>query len=386
MNINYHYFTIKTLALAAKFSEAEAQKTAHFSQLVDDFDLRQLNKYILTQNKPPQYFFEHGYAKEVELPGYGKLYEFISVATAIYIAMAISSQYQEETLLPYHFIPQNAGWQEYKQGDRTRLRCVKASACRSDSLILRWKQELANQQVADPVHIGMFLHTYADTYAHDGYSGLHGWENYSLIGKTTNHMGTIERYFYFNCPSIGHANVATLPDNGAEVFDYNRAVGPNDKTYADKIQRDNPKDYKICSREILRFLCMLNQQPEWEESQWDTFYGRIEEINQSILRNDEETTNISDLTAIWQKAFEKEGYRYSYDAKEGIKTEAKLWKSSAINKKERETADIREEDSLSVYTLSEEIYRFNMLAYQHLERVNGQKRFDENTYYTGEWV
>ena len=40
MDITFHYFAVKTLALEAGFPGAEAQRLAAFSQFVDDFDRR----------------------------------------------------------------------------------------------------------------------------------------------------------------------------------------------------------------------------------------------------------------------------------------------------------------------------------------------------------
>lgn len=42
MDITFHYFAVKTLALEAGFPGAEAQRLAAFSQFVDDFDRRGL--------------------------------------------------------------------------------------------------------------------------------------------------------------------------------------------------------------------------------------------------------------------------------------------------------------------------------------------------------
>ena len=38
MDISFHYFAVKTVAFAAGFSEAEAQRIAEFSQFIDDFN------------------------------------------------------------------------------------------------------------------------------------------------------------------------------------------------------------------------------------------------------------------------------------------------------------------------------------------------------------
>ena len=38
MDISFHYFAVKTVAFAAGFSEAEAQRIAEFSQFINDFN------------------------------------------------------------------------------------------------------------------------------------------------------------------------------------------------------------------------------------------------------------------------------------------------------------------------------------------------------------
>ncbi len=380
MNINYHYFVIKTLALEAKFSEMDAQKIAHYSQLVDDFDLRALNNNILVTNRPPDYFFEHNYAKEVNIPDHGTFYEFISAITAIDIILSISQQYQQETLVPFHFIPQYSTWKQEQSKDRTKLRCVKACECDSDSLILQWKKEIiesskninkkdSKEKALCLVHIGMFLHTYADSYAHNGFSGLHGWENYSFIENTTCKMDWLKIRFYYNTPSIGHANVGTLPDAGADEFSYMRPQNPNDKQYNEKVVKSNPLEYKNCSREIFDLLCTINGQNIWEQKEWDKFYNRITEINKQILKNDDETTNISELTKIWEKAFAKEQYKYSYNPNDGI---GKAFYNSSKNIEISKIDALEDNNQIFAYSLSDEIFYFNECAYKHLEKVNGQ--------------
>lgn len=380
MNINYHYFVIKTLALEAKFSETDAQKIAHYSQLVDDFDLRALNNNILVTNRPPDYFFENNYAKEVIIPNYGTFYEFISAITAIDIILSVSSQYQQETLVPFHFIPQYSTWKQEQNKDRTKLRCIKACECDSNSLILQWKKEIienskefnkkdSKEKALCLVHIGMFLHTYADTYAHHGFSGLHGWENYSFIKDTTCKMDWLKIHFYYNAPSIGHANVGTLPDAGADEFSYTRPQNPNDKQYNEKIVKSNPLEYKNCSREIFNLLCTINSQNIWEQNKWDELYSRIAEINKQILKNDDETTNVSELTKIWEKAFAKEQYKYSYNPNDGIQ---KAFYDTSKNLKTSEINDLEDNTKIFAYSLSDEIFHFNECAYEHLKKVSEQ--------------
>lgn len=39
MDINYHYFAVKTLADLAGFPDADSQRIASYSQFVDDYDI-----------------------------------------------------------------------------------------------------------------------------------------------------------------------------------------------------------------------------------------------------------------------------------------------------------------------------------------------------------
>ena len=61
MDINYHYFVVKTLACHAGFQEKDAQTIAYYSQQVDNFNLCEP---VCVEQKPPQFFFDHHYAKK----------------------------------------------------------------------------------------------------------------------------------------------------------------------------------------------------------------------------------------------------------------------------------------------------------------------------------
>ena len=63
MNIDFHYFVIKTLAYTAGFSEDDAQTIAYYSQQVDDFTK---SSPMRVRQEPPAYFIEKGYAGKLE--------------------------------------------------------------------------------------------------------------------------------------------------------------------------------------------------------------------------------------------------------------------------------------------------------------------------------
>ena len=49
MDINFHYYTVKTLAVKAGYTDDEAQTIANYSQFVDDFTNY---KYMLLSSVP----------------------------------------------------------------------------------------------------------------------------------------------------------------------------------------------------------------------------------------------------------------------------------------------------------------------------------------------
>ena len=63
MDIDYHYFVIKTLAHAAGFPEEDAQTIAYYSQQVDDFT-KCIPMWV--RQEPPAFFIENQYAKKME--------------------------------------------------------------------------------------------------------------------------------------------------------------------------------------------------------------------------------------------------------------------------------------------------------------------------------
>lgn len=53
MNISYHYYTVKTLAVKAGFDDGDAQVIAYYSQMVDDFVL---SHRVIMKETPPSFF------------------------------------------------------------------------------------------------------------------------------------------------------------------------------------------------------------------------------------------------------------------------------------------------------------------------------------------
>ena len=98
MDIDYHYYVIKTLARTAGFDEEDSQTIAYYSQQVDDF-VKCLPMRV--RQEPPAFFTEKGYAGK----SLGGTWQVVPHPTGIDILQSVSGQYQHTTLAPFHFIP-----------------------------------------------------------------------------------------------------------------------------------------------------------------------------------------------------------------------------------------------------------------------------------------
>jgi hypothetical protein len=132
-----------------------------------------------------------------------------------------------------------------------------------------------NRQV-NLMRIGMLLHTFADTYAHQNFSGYWGWENHSYIEKVVNNIdnkditSSYSPNFHWTLPSIGHANVNHAPDDSNVTFHMRQKVSKGG-TYSIYYNRSNTREYVTASKEIMNFLLSCLELPPIEENVWDEF-------------------------------------------------------------------------------------------------------------------
>lgn len=279
MNISYHYYTIKVLAVRAGFQEEEAQTVAYYSQMVDDFVL---SHRIIVGETPPPFFIENGLAQELGDGNWG----FLPCPTGVNFIKSVSHGYQRHTLTPFHFIPPYAleAIESKPDFSRTDYRCVCAGE--GDDLLIHAivgdaARSAGNERsVENLMRLGMALHTYADTYAHCHFSGFHGYENEACLDKAYNkRTGTeafpdIERTLLREVPSIGHANVGTAPDICSYDIAYrmkaSASSGLDESGELDEmVERDNTVSFSQCSKQILDLLCEINGNPRYTDEEWE---------------------------------------------------------------------------------------------------------------------
>ena len=186
MDINFHYFAVKTIALFAGFTNDDAQIIAAYSQFVDDYDVWR------------NYSFEEvpDYAMSLVKKKSGNRYIFYSVTTGFTsltdTARLSISKYQREIVVPFHFIPVKP-LKDFDPGcSRSEYRTAPADITGS-FLIKELLDEARNKYRENAgkyelMRIGILLHIFADTYAHQNFSGFWGWENFSYLKRVTDNF------------------------------------------------------------------------------------------------------------------------------------------------------------------------------------------------------
>lgn len=337
MNINFHYFVIKTLACLAGFAEEDAQTIAYASQLVDDFR----PDAIYTDIRPPQFFFDHNLAKErmrlfQKFFGPGN-YCVTPLHTGIptFSISPVTEVFQKKTITPFHFIPVThietiMSDITAKKVDRTSLRCVACREIDRTSLIGLALQRTLQKCIRNPekkrdlVELGMLLHVYADTFSHEGFSGQQGWENHAKISSVVcdgSEVPVSASDFYYILPSVGHANVGHLPDVGAFIFTYQRKKGSESDNYSDPCKRDNRHTFMECAQRIFKILYAVGKEHPSEAEADRIFNKNGSEIGAGILKayrnrtsDDDEVCTYDGLVNIWSTLFPQIKYYYDTEA------------------------------------------------------------------------
>lgn len=152
MQKDVHFYLTYALAQKAGISRNDAVKIAWADQYTDDLT-------------------------EAELHG-------IQTQSAI-IGNWSDRQIQRSVLVPFHFIPGD---------DAEHPWAVTESSCRAIALL--------NEAVADVFRVGIALHTYQDTFSHQGWTGWN--EKFNACFPWY--------YIQSGIPEIGHAEMQAMPD------------------------------------------------------------------------------------------------------------------------------------------------------------------------------
>ena len=285
MDIAFHYFAVKTLAVLAGFGDDDAQVIAQNSQMVDDFDF---TAYWNCTNVPDYIKNNPDYDLCAALGLFnpaqtGFLCDGLLGKTD-YVNLVIP-RFQKYTCTPFHFIPPNRsmiGQKEYR---------VAPATLGDESIISQLLEQAKNEYRAAEdetarhrklMKIGVLLHIFADTVAHQLFSGFNAYVNFvELVNVTNNITGADETAAYKSSiqkslkllkdwvptitPAIGHMMIEHVPDLTHLSFTMEYTGGDGEKH---RYTRSNTAEFIQMSRQILDFLCDCLGCPRFESERW----------------------------------------------------------------------------------------------------------------------
>lgn len=348
MDIAFHYFAVKTLAVLAGFSDDDAQVIAQNSQMVDDFDFTALWNCTNVPDhikKNPDYDLcvAFGLFNPAQT---GFLCDGL-LGYADYVNLG-KSRFQRYTCTPFHFIPPERsmiGKVEYRV----------APATLGDSSIISQMLEQAKneyQAAADEtvrhqklMKIGVLLHIFADTVAHQLFSGFNAYANLvELVNVINNRTGEDETSRYKSSiqkflnllrkwapsvtPAIGHMMIEHVPDLTHLSFTMEYTGEDNKKQ---RYTRSNTAEFIQMSREILDYLCDCLGTPRFEEERWQDARELLRTAFLTDISKDKnQHETVAHLKTVWSAP---DGCTYDYDGealKKAFAKETAMVKAQAL--------------------------------------------------------
>jgi len=206
MNLEFHYYATAALALRAGYSPDKAQIIARAAEQVDQALI--------------VYRVEDFEAEDAE--GQDRAYRTEKTQDYLFWDEAVS----REIYLPFHFIPgePERAAMERVDGQRNPWIVTPDSPLARDLLVTALRTENLHR-------IGIALHAYADTWAHQNFTGRL---------EPANELGTRSPL-----PAAGHLQALGSPDQATEIWEDPRLQRP---------QIDNRERFMAAARMIYRFL------------------------------------------------------------------------------------------------------------------------------------
>lgn len=305
MQIDFHFYTIYSLARAAGFNQEKSHIIAYSSQHTDDAK------------------YEH--ALEFENGG---RFQQVLTAHQFLDPNVLTKPICYRIWVPFHFLPGNLGLDFYERMF-TRANSVVAQRIIDDFLNSSLKQYSLHR-------LGIILHLYADTWSHQNFMGLirDNMNDIKKLKVKDETKGSIKFLFEklkknileYAAPQLGHAQAGTIPDEPYRDWEYEDYKGRYFQISNQERLLDAAKN---CYTVLLKFLKRF---PQFASSLPLPWQNNIEKV--SSLFSIKQDLDIR--TTAWQKAilnadfgFKPEGRDFSliYDDREWFKTAVEVIKT-----------------------------------------------------------
>ncbi len=220
MQIDFHHATTYVIARLAGFEPADAEIIAYAAQYVDD-----------CTSEGTVYFDNKA------------VYNRISSAHKMLDIRNTKGLANHQVWLAFHFLPGNGG---KPAGENPSKKFIDKIVCSPNSPVAQEmvRNAITDQSKAYALHrLGVVMHIYADTWAHQGFAGVlndinevedaKNIEDDSILGNLTAFLGD---FVEDAIPPLGHGRAFSLPDMPFLTWTYKNGKGK-------KIQRNNTDDF-----------------------------------------------------------------------------------------------------------------------------------------------
>lgn len=207
MNQPFHYNAIKLLSERAGLLENESHLLATSSQYTDDATE---HKGILIHNIPD--IATHRIDQQ------GLFQPTCTAHKGIQFISAMNKAVQRKVYISFHFIPP----------EKNRY-MVETPGLIAKELVTNAISQFDNTNRASSlIRLGIALHSYADTWAHNNFSGRHNNENdvediSTFDNDSWRKLSLYEQSLLNILPSIGHAEADNYPDNPKLLWKYRKS-------------------------------------------------------------------------------------------------------------------------------------------------------------------
>ena len=214
MNKSFHYYCIRVLAEKAGFEPENAQTIAFASQYTDDST--EFGKIIIT-NIPDDFEYPRLNRSKNEFDPICTAHSAKSWFSKLWkwAKFYLKTDVQRKVLMPFHFLPPEI----LSSGNRDRFDFITKPNSPLANLIVDDALTCLSQATATTheyslIKLGIALHTYADTWSHDGFSGRHNsLENdieriQKKNGNKYQAANPLEFTVSYAAPDVGHAEIS----------------------------------------------------------------------------------------------------------------------------------------------------------------------------------
>jgi len=326
MNHDFHYGVIKVLARAAGFSEDDAQTIAYASQYTDDSANHQPvlmeNLGNLSLNKKLEQWVEllglhNGPERKIVVKVWeGTLFDPVCTShVGVDYILGLDSGVQRKVYVSFHFLP---GKKHFDGQEFSYLTIPNGGIASSllDAIVDAYRTDDHNQKKLRSVALcalGIALHSYADTWAHQSFSGRRSSADNDLIDlKVDGVKPPIDEIMKLGAlVPIGHLDAGNYPDRPDNAVEFEFKRGEN-------LKRSNTDAFLEAAEKILSALAPLNGKDPAIE------WGKIGATLKDCLA---EESDAKDRVKLIENEFKKEFPELTMDYDKG------RWEREAVKMK-----------------------------------------------------